>query len=89
MRPSQRGRRRSPAPSADLNQARAGWVVVACAFTLMFVGFAAAYCFAAFFTAFQEEFGASRGDVALVFSVAPAKVLAFAKGAFSQTRHQF
>lgn len=47
-----------------------GWVVVAAAFTLMFVGFAAAYCFAAFFTAFQAEFGASRGDVALVFSVA-------------------
>jgi MFS family permease len=45
-------------------------VVVAAAFTLMFVGFAAAYCFAAFFTAFQAEFGASRGDVALVFSVA-------------------
>ena len=47
-----------------------GWVVVAAAFTLMLVGFAAAYCFAAFFTAFQAEFGASRGDVALVFSVA-------------------
>lgn len=47
-----------------------GWVVVAAAFTLMFVGFAAAYCFAAFFIAFQAEFGASRGDVALVFSFA-------------------
>jgi MFS family permease len=47
-----------------------GWVVVAAAFTLMFVGFAAAYCFAAFFSAFQAEFDASRGDVALVFSVA-------------------
>ena len=47
-----------------------GWVVVAAAFTLMFVGFAAAYCFAAFFSAFEGEFGASRGDVALVFSVA-------------------
>jgi MFS family permease len=45
-------------------------VVVAAAFTLMFVGFASAYCFAAFFTAFQAEFGASRGDVALVFSAA-------------------
>jgi hypothetical protein len=29
------------------------------------------------------------GSVALVFSVRPDKVLAFAKGAFSQTRHQF
>jgi MFS family permease len=45
-------------------------VVVAAAFTLMFVGFAAAYSFAAFFGAFQSEFGASRGHVALVFSVA-------------------
>lgn len=47
-----------------------GWVVVAAAFTLMFVGFGAAYSFAAFFTAFEAEFGASRGDIALVFSVA-------------------
>lgn len=45
-------------------------MVVAAAFTLMFVGFAAAYSFAAFFNAFQSEFGASRGHVALVFSVA-------------------
>ena len=47
-----------------------GWAVVAAAFTLMFVGFSAAYSFAAFFTAFQGEFAASRGDVALVFSAA-------------------
>jgi len=53
-----------------LNQHAYGWVVVAAAFTLMFVGFGAAYSFAAFFTAFETEFGASRGDVALVFSVA-------------------
>ena len=45
-------------------------MVVAAAFTLMFVGFGAAYSFAAFFTAFQAEFGASRADVALVFSAA-------------------
>jgi len=45
-------------------------VVVAAAFTLMFVGFAAAYSFAAFFSAFESEFGASRGHIALVFSVA-------------------
>ena len=56
-----------------------GWVVVASAFTLMFVGFAAAYSFAAFFTAFEAEFGASRGDIALVFSV--AAFLWFACGA--------
>ncbi|HYG54738.1 MAG TPA: MFS transporter [Burkholderiales bacterium] len=50
--------------------ARYGWVVVAAAFTLMFVGFAAAYSFAAFFSAFESEFQALRGHVALVFSVA-------------------
>jgi MFS family permease len=53
-----------------LNQGGYGWVVVAAAFTLMFLGFGAAYSFAAFFTAFEAEFGASRGDIALVFSVA-------------------
>lgn len=47
-----------------------GWVVVAAAFTLMFVGFGSAYSFAAFFTAFEAQFGASRGHIALVFSVA-------------------
>jgi MFS family permease len=47
-----------------------GWVVVAAAFTLMFVGFGAAYSFAAFFKAFQSEFGAPRAHVALVFSMA-------------------
>ncbi|MGH8747188.1 MAG: MFS transporter, partial [Burkholderiales bacterium] len=46
-----------------------GWVVVAAAFGLMFVGFGAAYSFAAFFGAFQSEFSASRGNVSLVFSV--------------------
>jgi MFS family permease len=47
-----------------------GWVMVAAAFTLMFVGFSAAYSFAAFFSALEVEFGASRGEIALVFSVA-------------------
>ena len=53
-----------------MTEARYGWVVVTAAFTLMLVGFAAAYSFAAFFTAFEAEFGASRADVALVFSAA-------------------
>lgn len=47
-----------------------GWVVVSAAFVLMFVGFGAAYSFAAFFTAFQSDFSASRANVSLVFSVA-------------------
>jgi MFS family permease len=46
-----------------------GRVVVLCAFTLMFVGFGAAYSFAAFFRAFEAEFGASRANVSLVFSL--------------------
>ena len=45
-------------------------MVVGAAFTLMFVGFTAAYSFAAFFSAFETEFGAARGHIALVFSVA-------------------
>jgi MFS family permease len=51
------------------DDSRYGWVVVAAAFTLMFVGFSAAYSFAAFFAAFEAEFAASRGDIALVFSL--------------------
>jgi OFA family oxalate/formate antiporter-like MFS transporter len=56
----------------------------------MFVGFGAAYSFAAFFTSFEAEFGALRGEIALVFSLcaflwfssgAPAGVLADRFGA--------
>lgn len=54
-------------------------MVVAAAFTLMFVGFGAAYSFAAFFRAFEQEFAASRGHVSAVFSV--AAFLWFALGA--------
>jgi len=52
-----------------LKQDSYGWVVVLCAFTLMFVGFGAAYSFAAFFRAFQAEFAASRAHISLVFSL--------------------
>ena len=52
-----------------MNQQRTGWVVVAAAFTLMFVGFGVAYSFAAFFKAFQTEFGAPRAHISLVFSL--------------------
>ena len=73
-----------------IDSPRYGWVVVAAAFSLMFVGFGAAYSFAAFFSAFESEFGASRGEIALVFSLcaflwfssgAPAGMLADRFGA--------
>lgn len=47
-----------------------GWVVVAAAFTVTLVGFGSAYSFAAFIDSMQREFQASRGSVALVFSLA-------------------
>lgn len=46
-----------------------GWKIVAAAFTLMFTGFGVVYSFAAFFRAFQTEFGAPRAHVSLVFSL--------------------
>lgn len=52
-----------------MERAAYGWVVVASAFALMFTGFGVAYAFAAFFNAFQSEFGASRSHVSLVFSL--------------------
>jgi len=48
----------------------AGWRVVAGAFLCMFVGYAVAYSFAAFFAPLEAEFGAKRGETALVFSIA-------------------
>jgi MFS transporter, OFA family, oxalate/formate antiporter len=73
-----------------MDNSRYGWLMVAAAFTLMFVGFGAAYSFAAFFSAFESQFGASRGEIALVFSLcaflwfssgAPAGMLADRFGA--------
>ena len=46
-----------------------GWAIVAAAFTLMFTGFGVVYTFAAFFKAFQTEFGAPRAHVSLVFGL--------------------
>lgn len=46
-----------------------GWAIVAAAFTLMFMSFGVVYTFAAFFKAFQTEFGAPRAHVSLVFSL--------------------
>jgi OFA family oxalate/formate antiporter-like MFS transporter len=47
-----------------------GWLVVAGAFAVTFVGFGSAYTFSAFVGSFEQEFAASRGSVSLVFSLA-------------------
>src|SRR6266436_9324450 len=47
-----------------------GWLVVAAAFAVTFVGFGCAYTFSAFVGPLQQDFGASRGSVSLVFSLA-------------------
>ena len=47
-----------------------GWFVVAAAFAVTFVGFGSAYTFSAFVESLQRDFGASRGSVSLVFSLA-------------------
>jgi MFS family permease len=47
-----------------------GWWVVAAAFVITFLGFGSAYTFSAFFEQLAREFGASRGSVSLVFSLA-------------------
>jgi MFS family permease len=47
-----------------------GWFVVAAAFAITFVGFGSAYTFSAFVDSLQRDFGASRGSVSLVFSLA-------------------
>ena len=58
-----------------------GWIVVFAAFLTMFTGFGAAYTFPAFFEPLSMTFGASRGTVSLVFSV--AGFLYFVLGAVS------
>src|SRR6266478_3107024 len=47
-----------------------GWFVVSAAFAVTFVGFGGAYTFSAFVESLQQDFGASRGSVSLVFSLA-------------------
>jgi MFS family permease len=47
-----------------------GWLVVAGAFAVTFVGFGSAYTFSTFLASLQRDFGASRGSVSLVFSLA-------------------
>ena len=45
-----------------------GWVVVAAAFTISFMGFGSAYAFGVFAGPLQKAFTASRGSVSLIFS---------------------
>jgi MFS family permease len=47
-----------------------GWWVVAAAFAITFIGFGSAYTFSAFIAQLERDFGASRGSVSLVFSLA-------------------
>ena len=47
-----------------------GWLVVVGAFAITFVGFGSAYTFSTFVGTLQNDFGASRGSVSLVFSLA-------------------
>ncbi|MGO4737512.1 MFS transporter [Bosea sp. 2KB_26] len=47
-----------------------GWLVVAAAFAVTFVGFGSAYSFSAFVESLQKDFSASRASVSLVFSLA-------------------
>jgi MFS transporter, OFA family, oxalate/formate antiporter len=47
-----------------------GWWVVAAAFAITFLGFGSAYTFSAFLEQLQHDFGASRGSLSLVFSLA-------------------
>jgi MFS family permease len=58
-----------------------GWWVVAATFTLLLLGFGAAYSFTAFFPAFEREFEASREEVSFIFGI--AGFLYFALGALS------
>src|SRR3954469_23293700 len=47
-----------------------GWLVVAGAFAVTLMGFGGAYTFSAFVDSLQRDFGASRGSISLVFSLA-------------------
>jgi len=58
-----------------------GWFVVAAGFAITLVGFGCVYSFSAFVDALQRDFGAARGSVSLVFSL--AGFLYFAVGSVS------
>jgi len=54
----------------ERRSARRGWRVVAAAFVVMFATFGCAYSFSAFFAPLQASFGASRGALSWVLSIA-------------------
>lgn len=58
-----------------------GWMIVLSAFIITLVGFGSAYTFSSFVGALESTFGASRGEVSLVFSL--AGFLYFSFGAVS------
>ncbi len=60
---------------------RGGWGVVGATFLVLFVGFGAAYTFSTFFPSLEREFGATRAETSLVFSL--AAFLYFGFGAIS------
>ena len=57
-------------PTAPASPIFHGWLVVAAAFAVTFVGFGSAYTFSAFVESLQADFSASRASVSLVFSLA-------------------
>jgi OFA family oxalate/formate antiporter-like MFS transporter len=46
-----------------------GWIVVAAAFTILFLAYGLQYAFGLFFTALTEEFGWTRAGLSGVFSL--------------------
>lgn len=58
-------------PEADKRRIDGGWawVVAAAAFTLMFIGYGAAYSFGVFFQPLASTFSADRAETSLVFSI--------------------
>jgi MFS family permease len=69
------------APARTVARPFFGWMVVAGAFLVLFIGFGAAYSFAAFFQSLKDEFDATRGQLSLVFAITGA--LYFSLGAIS------
>jgi len=57
------------APPAPAPRYFHGWVIVAAAFGVLFVGFGTAYSFSVFFYSLRDEFDATRGDVSLIFAI--------------------